>query len=66
VILGIILEHLNFILKSETMRTPVLMTKKKFVTSLDNYKTSLSYEGLSLKNKEKKLSIPELKYKYAR
>ncbi|MEX5760552.1 hypothetical protein [Providencia hangzhouensis] len=48
------------------MRPPVLVTKEKFVTSLDNYKTSLSYEGLSLKNKEKKLSIPELKRKYTR
>ncbi|MCL0013414.1 hypothetical protein MKU80_020585, partial [Providencia rettgeri] len=66
VILGTIREHLNVILKRETMRTPVLVTKEKFVTSLDNYKTSLSYEGLSLKNKEKKLSIPELKRKYAR
>lgn len=48
------------------MRKSILVTKEKFVTSLDNYKTSLSYEGLSLKNKGKKLSISELKRKYAR
>lgn len=47
------------------MRTHVL-TKEKFVISLDNYKTSLSHEGLSLKNKGKKLSLPELKRKYVR
>lgn len=48
------------------MRPNVSVNKARFVTSLENYKVSLSYEGLLLKNKEKKLSIQELKRKYAR
>lgn len=57
---------LNVILKREAMKMPVLVTKEKFVTSFDNYKISLFYEGIYLKNKEKKFSISELKRKYAR
>lgn len=48
------------------MRTTTLVTKAKFSTSLENYRVSLSYEGIILKNKEKKISISELKRKYAR
>ena len=40
--------------------------KEKFTPNLENYKTSLSYEGLSLKAKGKPRSISELKRKYAR
>jgi hypothetical protein len=40
--------------------------KKKFTPKLDNYKTSLKYEGLTLDAKDEHRSITELKQKYAR
>ncbi|MCE0492929.1 hypothetical protein [Vibrio salinus] len=40
--------------------------KKKFTPKLDNYKTSLQYEGLTLSTKDENRSITELKQKYAR
>ncbi len=43
-----------------------LSRKEKFTPKIENYKISLSYEGLKLKNKEKTGSISELKRKYAR
>jgi len=39
--------------------------KAKFPPNMENYKVSLSYEGLSLKNSEHK-SIEDLKRQYAR
>lgn len=47
------------------MRMTTFVTKAKFSTSLENYRVSLSYEGIILKN-NKKNSISELKRKYAR
>ncbi|QSX34172.1 hypothetical protein JYB87_02685 [Shewanella avicenniae] len=40
--------------------------KPKFKPKMENYKTSLGYEGLALKNTDENLSIEELKRKYAR
>ncbi|GEA52339.1 hypothetical protein VIN01S_31430 [Vibrio inusitatus NBRC 102082] len=38
----------------------------KFTPNLENFRISLSYEGLTLKEKTKKQTIAELKRKYAR
>jgi hypothetical protein len=40
--------------------------KLKFTPKMDNFKVSLSYEGLSLKKSSEGKSIAELKRKYAR
>lgn len=40
--------------------------KTKFTPNMDNFKVSLSYEGLSLKKSSEGKSIDELKRKYAR
>jgi hypothetical protein len=40
--------------------------KDKFTPNLDNFRTSLSYEGLNLKQKAKSQTIADLKRKYAR
>ena len=40
-------------------------SKEKFTPKMENFKTSLMYEGLSLK-RDRKQSIAELKRKYAR
>lgn len=40
--------------------------KKRFVSKPDNYKVSLKYEGMVLKEENESLSIAELKRKYAR
>ncbi|MGO2342590.1 MULTISPECIES: hypothetical protein [Vibrio] len=40
--------------------------KTKFAPNFENFKTCLSYEGLSFKEKSKTPSIAELKQKYAR
>jgi len=40
--------------------------KTKFTPNIDNFKVSLSYEGLSLKKSSEGKSIDELKRKYAR
>ena len=40
--------------------------KAKFTPNMDNFKVSLSYEGLSLKKSSEGKSIDELKRKYAR
>lgn len=40
--------------------------KTKFIPKMDNFKVSLSYEGLSLKKSSEGKSIKELKRKYAR
>ncbi|MFT6529017.1 MAG: hypothetical protein ACJAZB_000655 [Psychrosphaera sp.] len=40
--------------------------KAKFTPKMDNFKVSLSYEGLSLKKSSEGKSITELKRKYAR
>ncbi|WP_187327376.1 hypothetical protein [Shewanella mangrovi] len=40
--------------------------KPKFTPKMENYKTSLTYEGLALKKADENLSIAELKRKYAR
>lgn len=40
--------------------------KAKFTPKMDNFKVSLSYEGLSLKKGSEGKSIADLKRKYAR
>lgn len=40
--------------------------KAKFAPNMENYKVSLSYEGLSLKNGNERKSIADLKRQYAR
>ncbi|MBT1450454.1 hypothetical protein KJ365_06125 [Glaciecola sp. XM2] len=40
--------------------------KTRFKPNMDNFKVSLSYEGLSLKKGSEGKSIDELKRKYAR
>ncbi|MEJ6496842.1 hypothetical protein [Pseudoalteromonas lipolytica] len=40
--------------------------KTKFLPDMDNFKVSLSYEGLTLKTNSEGKSIAELKRKYAR
>lgn len=40
--------------------------KTKFTPNMDNFKVSLSYEGLSLKKSSENKSIADLKRKYAR
>lgn len=40
--------------------------KAKFTPNMDNFKVSLSYEGLSLKKSSEGKSITDLKHKYAR
>ena len=40
--------------------------KLKFTPKMENFKVSLSYEGLSLKTSSEGKSIAELKRKYAR
>lgn len=40
--------------------------KAKFIPNMENYKVSLSYEGLSLKKDHERKSIADLKRKYAR
>lgn len=40
--------------------------KTKFTPNMENFKVSLSYEGLSLKKSSEGKSIDELKRKYAR
>jgi hypothetical protein len=52
------------------MTTPVSNAnserKAKFTPNMDNFKVSLSYEGLSLKKSSEGKSIGDLKRKYAR
>ena len=40
--------------------------KAKFIPNIENYKISLSYEGLSLKKGSESKSIADLKRQYAR
>ncbi len=40
--------------------------KTKFTPNMDNFKVSLSYEGLSLKKSNEGKTISDLKRKYAR
>lgn len=40
--------------------------KAKFTPNMENYKVSLSYEGLSLKKSNERKSIADLKRQYAR
>ena len=40
--------------------------KAKFTPNMDNFKVSLSYEGLSLKKSSEGKTIADLKRKYAR
>ena len=40
--------------------------KAKFTPNMENYKISLSYEGLSLKKGNERKSIADLKRQYAR
>ena len=40
--------------------------KTKFIPNMDNFKVSLSYEGLSLKKSNEGKTIAELKRKYER
>lgn len=41
-------------------------SKGRFTPNMENFKTSLKYEGLTLKNEKKNKSIQELKRQYAR
>lgn len=41
-------------------------SKAKFTPNMENYKVSLSYEGLSLKKSSEHKSISDLKRQYAR
>jgi hypothetical protein len=50
---------------SNSSSESVTRTKKTFVPKTDNFKVSLKYEGMSLKE-DKRHSIEELKRKYAR
>ncbi|MCB4437796.1 hypothetical protein LHL20_16320 [Alteromonas sp. McT4-15] len=40
--------------------------RAKFTPNMDNFKISLSYEGLSLKKENEEKDITELKRKYSR
>lgn len=40
--------------------------KAKFIPNMENFKISLSYEGLSLKKDNERKSIADLKRQYAR
>lgn len=40
--------------------------KPKFIPNMENYKVSLSYEGLSLKKDNERKSIADLKRQYVR
>ncbi|BCO21047.1 hypothetical protein KUC3_39040 [Alteromonas sp. KC3] len=40
--------------------------RTKFTPNMDNFKISLSYEGLSLKKENEEKDITELKRKYSR
>jgi len=51
---------------SNSSSESVTRTKKTFVPKADNFKVSLKYEGMSLKEEDKRHSIEELKRKYAR
>jgi hypothetical protein len=52
------------------MLEKTLKTKKtsnvQFVPKMENFETSLMYEGLSVKKENKQKSIAELRQKYAR
>ncbi|WP_197414310.1 hypothetical protein [Lacimicrobium alkaliphilum] len=41
-------------------------TKARFTPKMDNFRTSLMYEGLTLKKNPENQSIADLKRKYAR
>lgn len=51
---------------ANTISTTSNPNKAKFTPNMDNFKVSLSYEGLSLKKSSEGKSIAELKRKYAR
>jgi len=40
--------------------------KGRYIPNMDNFEVSLSYEGLVLKKNNERMSISELKRKYAR
>lgn len=40
--------------------------KNRFIPNMNNFEVSLSYEGLTLKKSNERLSIADLKRKYAR
>ncbi|PWW37014.1 hypothetical protein DFO83_106157 [Idiomarina loihiensis] len=50
----------NAILKTSKTR------KARFTPNMKNFETSLSYEGLKLKEANRHLTVAELKQKYAR
>lgn len=49
-----------------TITTSSNNKKSKFTPKMENFKVSLSYEGLSLKRSSGGQSVDELKRKYAR
>lgn len=51
---------------SNTARKTIDERKAKFTPNMENYKVSLSYEGLSLKKDYERKSIADLKRLYAR
>ncbi|MDF2176875.1 hypothetical protein P2G88_01240 [Aliiglaciecola sp. CAU 1673] len=52
------------------MAHPAAKTPKKdgakFIPKMENYETSLAYEGMALKQEDRNKSIAELRRKYAR
>ena len=51
---------------SNTATKVTIERKDKFTPTMENYKVSLCYEGLSLKKSSEHKSITELKRQYAR
>lgn len=51
---------------SNTVTKATNERKAKFTPNMENYKVSLSYEGLSLKKSNEHKSISDLKRQYAR
>ena len=51
---------------TNTAAKPATEPKLKFTPNMENFKVSLSYEGLSIKKSNEGKSITELKRQYAR
>lgn len=51
---------------TDSVTTNSAKTKARFTPKMDNFRTSLMYEGLTLKKNSENQSIADLKRKYAR
>lgn len=51
---------------TNSVSTNSLKNKARFTPNMDNFKTSLMYEGLILKKSSESKTIEDLKRKYAR